>query len=69
MFVKTKDAVILWEGGHYAHVNYTNIPRKIRFNKIDFVAETTFSFAWEKNKVSQLDFTESLLRYLDDDKD
>ncbi len=66
MFVNTKDAVVLWEGGHFAHVNYSSIPEKIISREIDFEEEDVFSFCWEKNKVSQLDFIQSLLRYLDD---
>jgi cyclopropane fatty-acyl-phospholipid synthase-like methyltransferase len=45
---------VAWEGGHYAHVKHPN-----------GYAEP-FSFAWEKNKTTQLDFTEALQNWMND---
>lgn len=41
--------VITWTGGHYAYLNNGEL----------------FSFAWEKNRPTQLDFTEAAHNYLD----
>jgi len=45
---------VKWEGGHYAHV------------KLPSGSWEPFSFAWEKNKPTQLDFTEALEGWISD---
>lgn len=45
---------VKWEGGHYAYVRFPDgSPR-------------CFWFAWEKNKPTQLDFTEALEGWIND---
>ena len=45
---------VQWEGGHYAHIKNATGGIEV------------FSFAWEKNKPTQLDFTEALENWIND---
>jgi len=48
------DLKVTWEGTHYAYVRFPD------------GFQDLFSFAWEKNKPTQLDFTEALEGWIND---
>lgn len=49
--------IVLWdEGAHYAHI----------INEQDLELDV-FSFAWEKDKATELDFTNALQRWLSEE--
>ena len=55
MTISTDFGTIVWNGSHYGNV-FTHDGKEV----------DAFSFAWEKDKPTELDFTEAAQQYLID---